>query len=143
MEKPVGRQLHYVARAVQRSFDQALQEAGGSLSMWLVLLVARRGEYSTQQDLARAAGIEAATLTHHLDSMEAAGLVVRSREPADRRALRVMLTDQGEALYGRLEAAATRFDQHLRRDVQPEDLAVFRRVLEVIGENVRPGCSDL
>lgn len=143
MERPVGRQLHYVARAVQRSFDQALQDAGGGLSTWLVLLVAQRGEHSTQQDLARAAGIEAATLTHHLDSLEADGLVVRERDPDDRRALRVTLTPGGEDLYRRLEAAAVRFDRHLRRGVPDEDLAVFRRVLRALGENVRPGCSDL
>ena len=36
--EPIGLRLNQAARAVERAFDKALAEAGGSLPVWLILL---------------------------------------------------------------------------------------------------------
>ena len=35
---PIGLRLNQAARAVERAFDEALAEAGGTLPIWLILL---------------------------------------------------------------------------------------------------------
>jgi MarR family transcriptional regulator for hemolysin len=90
---PIGLELALTAKAVGRAFADALAEAGGSVPMFLVLRNLTGDERPTQQELARALGIEGPTLTRHLDGFERAGLVTRTRDEADRRAVRIAITD--------------------------------------------------
>ncbi|MPZ52566.1 MAG: MarR family transcriptional regulator [Acidimicrobiia bacterium] len=139
---PIGRHLHYISRVAQKSFNAALGEAGGSLPMWLILLSIKHKGADTQQELARAVGIEGATLTHHLDSLEAEGLVTRTRHTADRRAIRVALTPAGEERFDALHDAASAFDKRLRVGISEDDINLTRDVLTRIGQNVAPGDFD-
>lgn len=143
LDAPIGRQLHWVARILQKAFNEALTEAGGSQPVWLILLMAKREAFQTQQELAQAVGIEGPTLTYHLDAMEAEGLIVRTREPTDRRAVRVTLTPSGDALFERLRAAATEFDRRMRQGISDEDVAVVRRTLSGFADNVGDDPDDV
>src|SRR5580698_3437045 len=83
---PIGLRLNQTARAVERAFDEALGEAGGTLPIWLILLNLKIRKPANQRELAEAVGVREATLTHHLNAMDARGLVTRTREAANRRA---------------------------------------------------------
>src|SRR5436190_12164835 len=107
---PIGLQVQRTAKALNRAFDHALAEAGGSLPTWLILLSLKARKWETQRELAAAVGIEGATLTHHLDGLERAALITRRREPQNRRVQRVELTAKGEEAFFRLRRAAMRFD---------------------------------
>jgi len=133
--EPVGLHLARVAKAVSRAFDDALAEAGGSLPTWLVLVSLKDKAHGAQRDLARAIGIEGATLSHHLNRMEAAGLVTRRRDPTNRRVHQVELTDTGDALFHRLVATVVAFDRQLRAGLGEEDLQQFSRVLDRLAAN--------
>src|ERR1035441_5387079 len=114
---PVGLQLARAARSVSRAFDDALAEAGGSLPVWLVLISLKSQRLANQRELAEAVGIREATLTHHLNTMDARGLVTRRRDPANRRVHLVELTAAGEATFRRLRSADLAFDQRVRRGI--------------------------
>src|ERR687894_2492016 len=103
---PIGRRLASTAKEVSRAFGEALAAAGGSEHVWLVLLALKTGENANQRALAAAVGIQGATLTHHLNAMEEAGLVTRRRAPQNRRIHVVELTADGEAAVQRIRAAA-------------------------------------
>jgi MarR family transcriptional regulator, transcriptional regulator for hemolysin len=133
---PIGLQLSRTARSVSRAFDGALAEAGGSLPVWLVLISLKSQEPDNQRDLARAVGIREATLTHHLNAMEAQGLVTRRRDPANRRVHLVELTEAGEAAFGRLRDAAMAFDQRLRHGFSDDEIAGLEALLGRLGANV-------
>ena len=105
--EPIGLQLTRTAKAVSRAFDDALAEVGGSLPTWLVLVSLKSRTHGAQRELAAAVGIEGPTLTHHLNRMEASGLVTRRRDPANRRVHRVELTEAGEATFARLLEAVS------------------------------------
>src|SRR5829696_4646743 len=120
--EPVGLVLARTAKLVNRAFDDALVEAGGSLPTWLILVSLQQGRPAAQRELAEAVGIEGPTLTHHLNRMEAAGLVTRTRDPANRRVHRVELTDDGRAAFSRLLGAVTAFDRQLRRGLTRADV---------------------
>src|SRR5438477_12205103 len=110
---PIGRQGVATAKTVNRAFNHALADAGGSVPTWLILTTLRRDRWRTQLDLARAVGIEGPTLTRHLDGLEESGLVERRRDTADRRAVRVELTDAGKELYATLLEAVIAFHKQL------------------------------
>jgi len=121
---------------VARAFDEALGDAGGSLPTWLVLLNLKIGPAANQRRLAEAVGITEATLTHHLNSMETAGLITRRRDPDNRRIHVVELTDAGEEAFLRLREAAMDFDHKLRRGVSVDEAATLETVLSRLAANV-------
>jgi MarR family transcriptional regulator, transcriptional regulator for hemolysin len=132
---PIGLALARAAKAASRAFDETLAAAGGSLPVWLVLLSLKTQRLGNQRELAEAVGIQGATLTHHLNAMEANGLLTRRRDPGNRRVHLVELTELGEATFLTLRTAAMGFDQRLRRGLTPDELAETQRVLGILTTN--------
>lgn len=141
--EPIGLQLTRTAKAVSRAFDDALAEVGGSLPMWLVLVSLKSRRHGAQRELAAAVGIEGPTLTHHLNRMEASGLVTRRRDPANRRVHRVELTESGEATFARLLGAVVGFDERLRRGFTEPELATVRGSLERLRTNAAVAVEEV
>jgi MarR family transcriptional regulator, transcriptional regulator for hemolysin len=133
---PLGLELARTAKVVSRAFDDALTRAGGSQPMWLVLISLKSRQLANQRELAEAVGIQGATLTHHLNAMESAGLVTRRRDPDNRRVHLVELTAAGDALFLRLRDAAVAFDKSLRRGLSDTDVARFHELLGQARDNV-------
>ena len=118
------------------TFDKALADADGSLPVWLILLNLTIGRPGTQRDLAEAVGIREATLTHHLNAMDADGLITRTRAAANRRVQVVSLTDKGNQVFLALRAAAVAFDAQLRTGLDDADLATLTTLLSRLSANV-------
>jgi MarR family transcriptional regulator for hemolysin len=135
-QTPIGLRLNQAAHAVERAFDKALAEAGGTLPVWLILLNLKIGKPGTQKHLAEAIGIREATLTHHLNAMDTRGLITRSRDAANRRVQVVTLTEAGEAAFLRLRTAAQAFDARLRDGLAERDLATLATLLARLATNV-------
>ena len=98
-----------------------------------VLLLVRSGQWGTQSQLAEAMGVTGATMTHHLNSLEAQGLVRRWREAGNRRVQQVELTDDGIATFNRLRQGAVAHDQRLRTRIsaaEADQLAALLQKLE-------------
>ena len=132
---PIGLRLAQASRTVERAFDAALAEAGGSLPVWLVLLNLKVRRPGNQRELAEAVGITGATLTHHLNAMHAQGLIARARDDANRRVQVVTLTDAGEAAFLRLREAAIAFDARLRAGFAETDLTTLTAGLDRLAAN--------
>ena len=132
---PIGRHLASTAKTVSRAFGEALAEAGGSEHIWLILMTLKTSENANQREIAEAVGIQGATLTHHLNAMEADGLVTRRRDPDNRRVHVVELTAEGEAAFMRMRSAAVEFDRTLRGDLTDEEVGRFAAVLDRLREN--------
>jgi MarR family transcriptional regulator, transcriptional regulator for hemolysin len=133
---PIGLRLNQAARAVERAFDEALAEAGGTLPVWLVLLNLKIRKPANQRELAEAVGVREATLTHHLNTMDARGLVARTRDATNRRIQVVTLTEAGEEAFLRLRDAAIAFDARLRTGLADADLATLGTLLDRLATNV-------
>lgn len=133
---PLGLRLVGAAKKLRQAFDDALAEAGGSLPVWLVLLMLKTRSTETQNELAEAVGIRGATLTHHLAAMERDGLVHRRRDPANRRVQLVELTEAGDQAFHRLRQRVMAFDRRLRSGISPSEVTRFHRVLDRLEANV-------
>ncbi|MER8548227.1 MULTISPECIES: MarR family transcriptional regulator [unclassified Mesorhizobium] len=133
---PIGMNLARTAKLVAQAFDAALVEAGGTLPVWVTLLSVKSRELANQRELAGMIGIRGATLTHHLNAMETQGLLMRRRDPENRRVHQVELTQAGEALFLQLRTAALAFDKRLRKGLSDDRLAEFAQVLAALRANV-------
>jgi MarR family transcriptional regulator, transcriptional regulator for hemolysin len=134
--EPLGLYLTRVSRTISRAFDDALAEAGGSLPVWLVLVSLKSGQLASQRELADAVGVQGATVSHHLNAMESAGLVTRRRDPRNRRLHVVELTEDGDALFARLREVAFAFDQQLRTGLTGSDVDHLQTLLGRLRDNV-------
>jgi MarR family transcriptional regulator for hemolysin len=137
---PIGLRLSQAARTVSRAFEGALGEAGGTLPTWLILLNLKIRKPANQRELAEAVGIREATLTHHLNAMDAGGLVTRTRDTSNRRIHVVELTATGEAAFLRLQQAAIAFDTRLRAGFSDSDLDNLGDLLGRLAANA--GATD-
>ena len=135
---PIGLAVTATAKALSRAFDDALAAVGGSTPTWLVLQAVTTTEVATQGELAAVVGVRQPTLTHHLDGLERAGLVTRTRDPGNRRVQRIAVTEAGEALFLRLRRAAAAFDGRLRAGLDDDDVDTLRRLLAQLEENAQP-----
>src|SRR5215475_13884988 len=132
---PIGLRLSQAARAVERAFDEALGEAGGTLPAWLILLNLKIRKPASQRELAEAVGVREATLTHHLNAMDARGLITRRRDTDNRRIHVVELTEAGQSLFERLQQAAVAFDQRLRQGLSDADVDMLAALLGQLAAN--------
>ena len=133
--EPLGLDVARTGRILNRAFDQALATRGGSLPVWLIVMSLMRGDHTMQRDIAAAVGLEGATLTHHLNRMEDAGLVVRRRTPEDRRNQVVELTDEGRALFFTLLDAVVAFDRRLCAGFKRAEIETLRGYLDRLRAN--------
>jgi MarR family transcriptional regulator for hemolysin len=139
---PLGLHLARAAKEITRAFDDALAEAGGSGPIWLVLISLKTRPRASQRELADAVGIKEATLTHHLNAMDASGLITRRRDPDNRRVHLVELTPAGEEAFHRMRKAAFTFNDRLRAGFDPGELTEFERVLDRLRGNVSAELRD-
>jgi DNA-binding MarR family transcriptional regulator len=102
--------LHDTARLLRRAFERRAKGTGLTRAQWAVLAYVARNEGSSQTALADMLDIEPITLVRLLDKLEAAGLVERRPDPADRRVRRLYLTPATGPLLEQMQelAAATR-----------------------------------
>lgn len=141
---PIGITLWETTQLVMRGFDKVLAEHGGNRPVWFVFLALDAGRNPTQRELARAVGIKEATLTHHLNALEGRGLVVRHRDPLDRRVQRVEFTPEGRAVFAAMKEAAIGFEQRVRAGLGADRVTALREGLLALADVVRdPGDDDV
>jgi MarR family transcriptional regulator for hemolysin len=131
MDDRLGRTLALAFKAMRECLDERMAEHGASLATWLVLHHAVEEPDLSQSHLAARLAIEAPTLVHHLDRLEADGLVERRRDGRDRRVMRVRVTATGRAAEARLRAIADAMNAELRA-LLGNDAEVVEQALERI-----------
>jgi MarR family transcriptional regulator for hemolysin len=126
----LGRRVAMTAKAVRAYADQQMALAGSSLTAAIVtrILTARPG--LAQGELAAEIGVEGPTMARHVDRLERDGVVTRTRDRADRRVLRVELTDRGCELRDRLAEVSARTHDQVAAVFAPDELARFEEYLD-------------
>lgn len=102
---PLDDQLCYAiysaGMAIQRAYKPLLDELGLTYPQYLVLNILWREDAQPVGRIAEQLALESSTLTPLLKRLEAAGMVQRTRNPANERQVVVRLTDAGRAIRGR------------------------------------------
>ncbi|MGO4404025.1 MarR family winged helix-turn-helix transcriptional regulator [Bosea sp. RAF48] len=101
-----------------------------------VLLTLRRqgeGRALSPSELAQDMMISTSAMTNRLDRLQKRGLIERRADPADRRALRIVLTATGFALADRIVASHVATEERLVSALSSEERAQLRQLLAKIG----------
>lgn len=106
MEENIGFLLSDVSRLLRRRFDERARVIGVTRAQWRTLTMLSRNEGINQGGLADLLEVEPITLCRMVDRLEEAGHVERRRDPNDRRAWRIFLTDQSRPLLHQLRSIA-------------------------------------
>lgn len=144
VESDLGWALGAVMRSYLRISTAAVADVPGGPRGYQVLSAAA-GEPRSQLALAQQLGVDRTVMTYLLDDLEGAGLVERRPDPADRRARRVVLTEQGNALLCDLERRLSAAEEHLLEPLEPAERDVLRHLLRRLatdtGSHDESACS--
>ena len=129
LDQDLGWQLGSVFRSYARAASSALAELPGGPRGYQVLSAADAGNAGTQLALATRMGVDRTVMTYLLDDLEAAGLVERQPDPADRRARRIALTSAGATRLAAANEHLRLAEEHILAALPPDERATFRRLL--------------
>lgn len=136
---PDDRLAHLIkdaARALVRSLSIRLAEHKVSFGHWAFLRILWESEGLTQRELSAEAGVMEPTTFSALKAMERLGYVRRRQLGGDRKKMHVFLTPKGRKLKHKLVPIAQEVNRIAVKGVGIEDVAVTRRVLLAIIDNM-------
>jgi DNA-binding MarR family transcriptional regulator len=132
--------INRVGFALVESFTAtALTPNALSIAMWRVLAaLSNRGE-QRQIDLVDMTSIDASTMSRLVTRLVRMGLVTRSRSATSNREVVVELSSKGRVLVQRLIPIAKKLEQTASAGLPPKDLAVAKRALGRMYDNLAGG----
>jgi DNA-binding MarR family transcriptional regulator len=105
--------------------------AAGELSAndaWLVRAIVAAGSVRVSE-VARMQGVDKSTISPQLQRLERRGLLERSADPSDRRAVLLHATDEGRRWQEQFDAAGARVFADVLRHWAPDDVATLASLL--------------
>jgi DNA-binding MarR family transcriptional regulator len=108
-----------------------------TVARWRCLAVLAEEDGISLGELAAQTVIERPALTHVIDQMENDGLVLRRSEEADRRVIKVDLTDEGRALFERVLPKARSVYALALGSVPAKDYDLTLSVLKRMAANLK------
>ena len=135
--------INRVGFALVESFTAgALTPNGLSIAMWRVLAaLSNRGE-QRQIDLVDMTSIDASTMSRLVTRLVRIGLVTRARSKTSSREVVIALSPKGSAMVTRLIPIAKKLEQTASAGLAAKDLAVAKRALGQMYENLVRGRVD-
>src|SRR3954469_10310566 len=94
MDDNIGLALKEVTQLMRRRFDERARAKGATRAQWLALKMISHSEGINQGRLADFLEVEPITACRMIDRLEEAGMVERRRDPSDRRAWQLFLTEK-------------------------------------------------
>ena len=123
------------AHALRKAFDRLAVGLGVTRAQWKVLFKLTRKPGLRQVELADLLDLEPITLCRIVDRLEEGGLVERTRDPEDRRAWRLNVTEKAQPLIEKLQAVGAELVSQAFAGIDREDIEITRRVLAQAREN--------
>lgn len=136
MEENVGSLLSDVARLMRRAFDERARALGMTRPQWQVLTLLRRHEGINQGGLADLLEVEPITLCRMVDRLQEAELVERRRDPADRRAWRLFLSEKAVALLEELRPLSAEMLDAALEGISEDERAILLSALDRVRQNL-------
>lgn len=125
----LGYNLHRASSAVNNHLAAAFAEQGlrGVHLAMLATLAEQPG--LSQRQLSRLLAIKPANMVAMVNELEAAGLVLRTTDPKDRRVQVLTLGEAAERSMAALEAQLAEHERHFRAQLSAEEARVLLDVL--------------
>jgi DNA-binding MarR family transcriptional regulator len=133
-----------IGRFAERWFAEALKPSELTPKHVGVLLQVR-AQPTSQQALIESVGVDPSKLVGLLNDLEAEGLIVRRRDPTDRRRHIVELSKEGQTQVAAAERAVAKVEERLFAGIDDEERAQLRRMLARVADasGILEGCAKL
>jgi DNA-binding MarR family transcriptional regulator len=128
----LGWGLGMIFRAYVKAAHAAMADLPGGPRGYQVLSAAAQRTVSSQLALAQHLGVDRTVMTYLLDDLEAAGLIERRPDPADRRARRVVATRLGNELLTTLNERLRAAEAVLLAPLDAETRDTFRAQVRLL-----------
>jgi DNA-binding MarR family transcriptional regulator len=138
MTETIGFLISDVSRLMRKRFDERARTVGATRAQWKTLVMLSRHEGINQGGLADLLEVEPITLCRMVDRLEDAGLVERRRDPADRRAWRIYLTDAAQPVLKTLRVQADDLFDSALTGLSVAERDALGAALETIRLNLLP-----
>ena len=105
-------------------------------SIKLILHALIQKDNVTQLDIVKSTRFKPPTVSITLKKMENEGLVTRTPDPHDLRAVRVTITDKGREMYMISVRSVFDMEEKIMKDISPAEIDSFMKVLGKIKNNL-------
>ena len=138
LDQAVGYAVGHAAAKIKIALRRVFVAAGHDVTpdQWVVLNRLAETAGLTQAGLGERTVKDKTTITRILDRLEEKGLLIRQRDPRDRRSQRLFLTPAGEATVRRLVPLVQTFAAAAYADLTEEDRSALRRLLGCIEDRL-------
>ena len=127
--------IGFKARAIATA-----EQAGFELYDYSVLAMLAEGVRETQGTIAAALNLDPSRLVALLDSLEQRELIVRQRDPHDRRRHVVSITPAGKRELARIRTLFQRLEDEFLAPLDADDRRAFHDILTRLVVHNDPGC---
>ena len=128
--KPITLLLREVQAATRQALEEALRDAGLTVSQANVLTELAYGKARSNAELARVHSVTPQTMIEILASLERRGLVSRMAKPEGGRAMPAELTQNGHASLLTVHWAMRSVEERLLSRLSRDDVSRLRSLLE-------------
>jgi DNA-binding MarR family transcriptional regulator len=143
LNRTLGFLLHDASRLMRKRVDKRARALGLTRAQWRVLAQLRRREGINQTALADILEIENITMARHIDRLEDAGWVERRRDPGDRRAWRLYLTEPVQPILDQMRELSNETREEALAGLSPAQSEAIIEALITIKDNLcRAQASD-
>ncbi|MBO1041926.1 MarR family winged helix-turn-helix transcriptional regulator [Brucella pituitosa] len=125
-----------VNRRLRTLFDARVKERGLTLARARTLLTLIEQEGLYQKELAEVLEIENATMVRLIDGLERQAFVERQAVEGDRRAKRIMMTEEGKQLAEEVVKLAGDVRADLLEGISDEDLSTALHVMRKMSDSM-------
>ena len=119
-----------------QSFGQDLQTFGLTLTDWRILIALSQADNQRLLELAEVVVTDVSTLSRQVAALQRAGHILRKRDRADGRAVRLALSAKARNVLQKVIPIARMHARVAVRGICAEDLATLRRCATTIYENL-------
>jgi DNA-binding MarR family transcriptional regulator len=124
------------SRLTRWAFDQQVREIGVTGPQARLLLILNRHGGENQGFYAEQLEVEPITLCRMVDRLEEADMIERRKDPADRRAWQLHLTDKSRKVVAQLQQRVDSLVDDMLRGLTSEERSEFARLLKAVGSNL-------
>lgn len=142
-KESVGFLIKDVARLMMRNFNARARDLGLTQTQLQALAYLLRREGINQAAMADLMEIQPISMARLIDRLEAAGLVERRRDPDDRRAVNLYLTDQAQPLIDQMWEMAAETRRQALDGMPDETKELLVAALQHMRHNLTKDCGDV
>lgn len=125
-----------ISRLFRKHFAEMAREFGGTGAQWRALNIVKRFPGINQGALADRLDVEPITACRLVDRLEQSELIERRRDPADRRAWQLFVTEAALPITQSMQEVGTKLLDKATDDMDGDEIATLLRLLEHVRDNL-------